>query len=68
MRTERSFVVSENLVADSVSRDAIADRFNHSCELIPQNRGPWPARPVKNLMKKGLAARQAQSLQFTVVA
>jgi hypothetical protein len=54
MRTERSFVISEYLVADCVSRDATADRFNYTCELVPQNRGPWPAEASEEFHEEGL--------------
>ena len=68
MRAERSLAVPEHPLADRERRDITTDRLDHAGVTVPEDRCPRTAEPGENLMKKGFAARHAQSVRFTVVA
>ena len=57
--TEPALAESEHLVADREGRDAAADRLDHSRELIPEDRRPWPDEPAEEPNEEGLARPEA---------
>ena len=68
MSTERALDISEHPVADLERRDAAAHLDDAPANSLPKIVARGRISPVKNRMKKGLAARHAQSVRFTVVA
>jgi hypothetical protein len=68
MGTEPAPAEPEHPVADLEGGDPTADPLDDSRKLTPENRHPWSEQPGEEPIDKGLAARKAQSVRFTVVA
>jgi hypothetical protein len=68
MSTERALVVPNTLSPALKDVTPLPTVSTTPANSFPRTVARGLISPVKNLMKKGLAARQAQSVRFTVVA
>jgi hypothetical protein len=59
MRTEPVPAEAEHPLADLEGRDATADRLDLSRELVPEDRHPWPEKPVEEAIDEGLGRPHA---------
>ena len=68
MSAERALVVSEPCRRPRKDVTSLPTASTTPANSFPSTVARGPVSPVKSRMKKGLAARQAQSARFTVVA